>query len=97
MLHWKDVPRVICSKMEGWEMEALMRRNPDLQISDIQARMKEDVATTALTNRMMRFRHKSFNLSCKWYSATLPSYASLGLRVAQGQAEDQFLILMNHG
>ena len=66
MRHWDDVPRVMWSDMKGWEMEALMRRNPELQISDIQARMKKEQEVNALTNRMMRFRRKSFNLTCKF-------------------------------
>ena len=65
MQHWDDVPRVICRLMDGWEMEALTRRNPDLQVSDIQARMKNPLSSNALTNRMMRFRQETFNLACK--------------------------------
>ena len=64
MRHWDDVPRV-CTSMEGWEMEALTRRNPELRISDILARMKDPPKPNALTNLMMRFRKKSWNISCK--------------------------------
>ena len=63
-----------------------MRRNPDLTIADIQARMmdtfdyqvKEGVirargpyGLTTLTNRTMRFRWESFNVTCEYFQ--LPS------------------------
>ena len=65
MRHWDDVPRVIWSGMLGHDMEALTRRNPDLQVSDIQARMKNPPTSNALTNRMMRFRKYTWNISCE--------------------------------
>ena len=64
MKHWDDVPKV-CNQMYGWEMEALVRRNPDLQVSDLQARMKNPPTSNALTNRMMRFRKETWNISCE--------------------------------
>ena len=70
-------------------MEALHRRNPDLEISDIQARMLDSIPWalprkhTPLTNRTMRFRWESFNVTWgiwrpgsedvfNWFKALLP-------------------------
>ena len=82
MKHWDDVPVTLCSLIPGWYLEALMRRNPDLTIYDIQVRFKDSFLyydfkqkaiitqypwrSTALTNRMMRFRMDTFNVTCKW-------------------------------
>ena len=82
MKHWDDVPVTFSSLIPGWYLEALMRRNPDLTIRDIQARFmdsflfydhkKKKIVTqkawgnTTVTNRMMRFRDETFNLTCRW-------------------------------
>lgn len=80
MLHWDDVPVTCSSQIEGWHLEALMRRNPDLTMPDIVARMMDNFLclsrgvvsrrrpfrSSVLTNRTMRFRETSFNVTCKY-------------------------------
>lgn len=71
MWYYDDVPVTIPSVVEGWRMEAYMRRNPSLVLADIQGRMPRVFKTTikgkdiedhgpwddtTLRNRMMRFR-----------------------------------------
>ncbi|KAG7005127.1 hypothetical protein G7Y79_00021g049940 [Physcia stellaris] len=65
---WADVPVTVSSEIEGWHIEALQRRNPDLTIPDLQARMLDSTpyattGTSTITNRSMRFRKESFNVS----------------------------------
>lgn len=78
MWSYDDVPATIPSAIEGWRMEAYMRRNPSLTLADIQGRMptifKISVIgkrieehgpwnDTALRNRMMRFRWQACLIS----------------------------------
>ena len=83
MKHWDDVPVTLSSLIPGWYLEALIRRNPDLTIYDIRARFMDSFlvydhkknklitqsawGSTTVTNRMMRFRDETFNLTCKWH------------------------------
>lgn len=86
MTDWEDVPVTCSSEIEGWYIEALMRRNPALTYWDIQARMLDRFLvkqknsamatrgpweTLTLTNRAIRFRERSFNVPCKHDSSLL--------------------------
>ena len=93
MKHWDDVPVTLSSLIPGWYLEALIRRNPDLTIYDIRVRFMDSFlfydqktkkmvtrsawGNTAVTNRMMRFRDETFNLTCRYPlcqdSATSPT------------------------
>ncbi|KAL8796505.1 MAG: hypothetical protein Q9195_001179 [Heterodermia aff. obscurata] len=87
MWYWDDVPVTISSVIEGWHLEVLLRRNPLVEMSDIQARMLDNTPfverNTALTNRTMRFRARSWNhtwgtpkpsstLHLNWLKVVLP-------------------------
>lgn len=78
MWYYDDVPVTIPSVVEGWRMEAYMRRNPSLGLADIQGRMPRVFKTnikgkdidehgpwddTTLRNRMMRFRWQACLIS----------------------------------
>lgn len=81
MKHWDDVPVTFSSLIPGWYLEALIRRNHELTMIDIRARFMDSFlffdhktkkvvtqtawGSTALTNRMMRFRDETFNLTCR--------------------------------
>ena len=83
MTFWTDIPVTISSQIEGYRMEAMRRRNPQVTIKDFRARMLErflvtgkngklvehvPFSSTVLTNRMMRWRWDTFNVSCEYHS-----------------------------
>ena len=83
MGYWYDVPVTISSMLAGWQQEAYTRRNPDLKIHDLRARMPDEFLAkktkryelqrtwdqTVLTNRAMRFRWDTFNIVCMYFDS----------------------------
>lgn len=76
MTYWADVPVTICSVIEGWHIEALLRRNPDITMTDFLHRMLDSTPqaskgkSTTLTNRTMRFRDRSWNTAWRAHKAS---------------------------
>ena len=76
MTYWDDVPVTISSAIEGWHIEALLRRNPDITMLDFLHRMLDSTPLaskgkpTTLTNRTMRFRDRSWNTAWRAHKAS---------------------------